>query len=65
MEDEELVDELIFRSAPGAALPENGLDLLLSSVIIRTILRLAPQAVIPSSMRSFSVNEGKVAMSIS
>ena len=31
MEDEELVEELIFRSAPGAALPEKGLDLFLSS----------------------------------
>ena len=65
MEDEELVEELILRSAPGAALPEKGLDRLLSSLIIRIILRLAPQAVTPSSMRSFSVNEGKVAMSIS
>lgn len=84
-----------FRSAPGAALPENGLVRLFISErerernrkknssrysntqerkengsvhipdINSIILRLAPQAVIPISQRSFSVKEGNVAMSTS
>ena len=53
------------RSAPGAALPQNGLVRLFISAINSIILRLAPQAFIPISQRSLSVSEGNVAMSTS
>ena len=63
--DDEVDDVVVLRSAPGAALPQNGLVRLFISAINNIILRLAPQAVIPISHRSFSVRDGNVAMSTS